>query len=89
MTCGKDIKAWVTGQSRKLTHLRSSSTESLPVQSGKDVEDHIRVQLNLILNELRVFGVKRECVGGALASLNGASNKVDAQDLHFWNIFWL
>lgn len=65
-----------------ITHLRRRCAQGSPVEAGQDVDDHVGVQLNLILDELGVLGVERERVGGALAGLDGTAEEVDAEDLH-------
>ena len=64
------------------THLGTRRAQGRPVKAGQHIDDHVGVQLDFILHQLGVLGVKRERVGGALAGLDGASEEVKAKNLH-------
>lgn len=64
------------------TYLGRSSAQSSPVKPGEHVDNHIRVDLELVLDKFGVLGVQRVRRGGTLAGLDGAGNKVEGEDLH-------
>jgi hypothetical protein len=63
--------------------LRSRRAKGLPVQTGKHVDNHVRIQLNVVLDEFCILGVKGIRVLGRLAGLDGAGEEVETKDLHF------
>ncbi|POR33972.1 hypothetical protein TPAR_05834 [Tolypocladium paradoxum] len=53
-----------------------------PVQPRQHVDQHLRVDLDVVLHQLRVLGVQRVRGRRRLAGLGGAGDEVEAEDLH-------
>lgn len=64
------------------THLSSSLGQGRPINAGQDVEEQFRVDLDIVLDQLYILALQRIRVGGRLAGLDRAGQKVQTQDLH-------
>lgn len=63
-------------QPRAQTHLCRVGPERGPVEAGQDVEQHLLVDLDVVLHELRVLRVEGVRVRGGLARLDGARQEI-------------
>lgn len=64
------------------TYLGRSSPQSSPVDARQDIDQKLRVDLDIIFGQLGLLGVQRERVVGRLAVLDRAGQKVECHDLH-------
>lgn len=63
-------------------HLCRCGLERRPIKAGQDVDEELRVDVDLVLRELGVFWVQREGRRRGLAGLDRAGQEIYAQDLH-------
>lgn len=70
------------------TYLGRGGPQSSPVDAGQDIDQKLRVDLDIIFGQLGLLGVQRERVVGRLAVLDRAGQKVECHDLHL-DDFWL
>lgn len=64
------------------TYLSRGGPQSSPVDAGQDIDQKLRVDLDIVFGQLGLLGVQRERVVGRLAVLDRAGQKVEGHDLH-------
>lgn len=64
-------------------YFRRCGSERVPVQPREDVDDHVGVQLQLILHELCVFGMEGVRVRGGFAGFDCAGQEIEGEYFHF------
>jgi hypothetical protein len=86
MDPNKTLQAWLDGKLERKTghpYLRRRRSQCHPIQAGQNVDDHGRIDFNVILHQLGVLGMEGVGVGRALARLDRAGQKVEAKHFHF------
>lgn len=65
-----------------LSHLCQGRLQCRPVEAGQKIDQHLWVQLELILHQFYIFGM--EWIGSCctLAGLDGAGHEIESKDLH-------
>lgn len=69
------------------TYLSRGGPQSGPVDAGQDIDQKLRVDLDIVFGQLGLLGVQGERVVGRLAVLDRAGQKVECHDLHLGNVF--
>lgn len=64
-------------------HLCGRGLQRSPVEPRKHVDDELRIDFDFVLRQLRVLGVQRKAGRCGLACLDGASEEIYAEHLHF------
>lgn len=66
----------------KLFYLGWSRAERRPVKPGQDIDQHVWIELYVILHKFGVLGVQGKRVGGGLARLCRTVDEIESEDLH-------
>ena len=72
-----------SGREERGAYLVTDSLQRWPVQSRQKVDKQLRIDLEVILDELAFFWVERKGGGGGFAGFDGAGEEVEGENLHF------